>query len=376
VACEIGCDGAGSACVVPVQMAAGLAVACARLSDGTVLCWGSDAAGGVGNGPGGSSVRPSEVPGLQGVVDLSSNLSNTCTLLSDKTARCWGSNSFRQIAATGDIAPSPTPVGGAGVGRVSDGGSHLCFLSEDGKLQCRGSNGGGQLGNGTTQDSTVFVSVQGFASTLSDVQAASAHTCALLTDGSISCWGAGDYRNGSSSDQVTTPTKVPGVVDITQLSLGSTSSCALRKDGIVLCWGSDFYGNLGRGALVSGASQKPGAVVNLGDVEALSTGVTHTCAVKKDKTMWCWGSNEFGQLGGQCGQVGSCQNLPGSGVPYIASPTKVPLENVVEPVAGYDFSCARTVDQRLYCWGKNDAGQLGINKVSAKESTPTPVVWK
>jgi alpha-tubulin suppressor-like RCC1 family protein len=371
VACEIGCDGAGSACVVPVQMAAGFST-CARLSDGTVRCWGSDDLGELGNGPGGGSIRPSEVPGLSDVTDISSNLSNTCALLGDKTARCWGSNSYRQIASAGDVAPSPTPVGSVGVTRVSASGSHLCLLSDDGEIRCRGANFFGQLGNNSTQDSVSFVSPQGFSSTLTDVQTASTHSCALLSNGEVSCWGAGEYRNGTTTEK-TTPTKVPGVGNVVQLSLGSIHSCAVRDDGAVLCWGSNYYGNLGRGSL-SFDGQAPGVVVNLGGVEAVSLGVRHGCATKKDRTMWCWGANEFDQLGGSCGQIGTCQN--NSDRPYIASPVKVPLENVVEAVVGDGFTCARTDERKMYCWGKNDAGQLGINKVSSKESTPTPVVWK
>jgi hypothetical protein len=359
---------------VPVQLAAGIST-CARLSDGSVRCWGSDASGELGNGAGAASVRPAEVPGLAGVVDIASNISNACALLSDKTSRCWGSNYFKQIAATGDVAETPTPVGGTGVLRISDSGNHLCVLSEGGKLQCRGSNTFGELGNGSTVESSAFVSVQGFASTPSDVQCASTHSCALLSNGTISCWGAGEYRNGSSSSELTRPKQVPGVGDVIQLSLGATHSCALRKDGIVLCWGSDFYGTLGRGVLVTGDDGAPAPVKNLGDVESISSGVRHVCAVKKDKSLWCWGTNDFGQLGGECGQLGTCQATE-EGTRYIAQPVKVPLDNVAEVVAGYNQSCARTADNKVLCWGKNDAGQLGINKVSEAESSPSPVVWK
>jgi hypothetical protein len=131
-----------------------------------------------------------------------------------------------------------------------------------------------------------------------------------------------------------------------QVSASSLSTCALRNDGKPYCWGNNFYGQLGDGSKVD--RSRPVEVQGfVGGVTQISVGDQHACAVKKDATLWCWGSNEHGQLG-----IGN--------VIQQSVPVKVPLEGVQSVSAGGAHSCALKLDGTLWCWGNNSQDLLGV----------------
>lgn len=170
---------------------------------------------------------------------------------------------------------------------VAAGGDHSCALLRDGEVKCWGSNQYGQLGAKTQKDSYVLVT-----SMIYKVVAISAghdHTCAIRSDGKIKCWGYNKYGqlgNGTYEDSYT-PVFVNGIDNAVGISAGWMHSCALLSDGKVKCWGNNAYGQLGKGA--SNNSNIPVDVPDLDNVKKVSAGYKNTCALIADGTVKCWG---------------------------------------------------------------------------------------
>ena len=136
-ACDIACDSAGSQCVVPVQLAAGSKHICTRLSDGTARCWGFDAFGQLGNGPGNNSPLPNPVLGLTDVASLRICENFSCAILADRTVSCWGESFFQGAQAT--IHQEPVPIGGAlDVEFLGVANTFLCIGKRGGALRVHG----------------------------------------------------------------------------------------------------------------------------------------------------------------------------------------------------------------------------------------------
>ena len=302
-------------------LAAGGDHTCALLSGGTVTCWGDT----------GSTV-PVSVTGLTGVTALAAGGDHTCALLADTTVQCWGGNWDGQLG-NGTTTGSTVPVsvtGLTGVTALAAGDQHTCALLADTTVQCWGWNNYGQLGNGTytgpdtcangspcATTPTPVVGPGGIG-TLTGVTAIAAgqlHTCAVLTGGTVDCWGANGYGqlgNGGTNfftTTGTTPTPVVGpggtgtLTGATALAAGFHHTCALLVSGTVDCWGSNLYGLLGSGSQVGvfpwpigvhGTHRVPGMLTG---VTAIAAGQSHTCAVLTGGTVDCWGTNAYGQLG-------------------------------------------------------------------------------
>ncbi len=379
-ACDIACDGAASKCVVPVQLAAGAKHMCARLSDGTARCWGSDAFGQLGNGAGANSSRPAPVLGLTDATSLNIGGENlSCAVLAGGTASCWGESFFQGAPAT--IRQEPVPIPGArDVKFLGVSNTFLCIGKNSGAFECMGANDSGQLGNGGNQPSLNFAPTSGFPSTPLQVTMGIGDTaCAALSGGKVACWGGGNNsgQNGNTAgNDLLTPTLLPNVTDAREVALGGVDfGCAVTNGG-AQCWGRNHVGHLGRG-FASGGIEGPAPVANLTGVSKVALGLYHACAAKDDGSLWCWGGNEHGQLGNTCAALG-CETPAPPTSPYIASAAKVPLSGrAVDVVAGWEFTCALTDDAKTYCWGTNDVGQLGDGTFGVV-TVPAPklVIWK
>jgi alpha-tubulin suppressor-like RCC1 family protein len=340
---------------------------CALLDNATVRCWGFGANGRLGYGDE-SSVGLTNTPAAAGPVDLgagrsaraiSAGGSHTCAILDDGSVRCWGFGfdgrlGYGSTANVGDT-PSSTPATAGpvnlGTGRtavaISTGGSHTCAILDDGTVRCWGYGNWGELGYGstanvgstptTTPDTTAPVGL-GPGRTAKAISAGGVHTCALLDDGTVRCWGFGGngrlgYGNADSVGNAQLPTAVgpvtfgPGRTAVA-ISAGGGHTCAILDDRTVRCWGYDVYGQLGyattgdRGATPATTPDKL-AAVDLGagrTAAAISAGALHTCALLDNGTVRCWGDGANGRLG-YCSQanVGATQ-LPGSTGPVNLLP--------------------------------------------------------
>jgi alpha-tubulin suppressor-like RCC1 family protein len=199
---------------------------------------------------------------------------------------------------------------------------------------------------------TTVLAKQGTVVAGEPVSAGRDHTCALQPGGTVRCWGDntfGALGDGTAGENKTATVPVIGLRDAIALSTGALHTCALRANGGVACWGANSSGQLGNNTTTQ--SLTPTAVVGLVDAVAISAGDSHTCALKASGSVACWGSNNFAQLGS--GGNGTTT--------HSLSPVAVNgLADAVAISAGGAHTCALKADRTAACWGNNDSGQLGI----------------
>jgi alpha-tubulin suppressor-like RCC1 family protein len=229
---------------------------CALTSAGSVLCWGSITRGQLGNDATWpyDSGMPVAVSGLSsGVTAIAAGGDHTCALTSAGSVLCWGANEFGQLG-NGSTTDSHVPVAvsglSSGVTAIAAGLYHTCARIADGSVQCWGYNASGQLGNGSTfpYNNPVPVTVSGLSSGAAAVTGGGCHTCALLTTGGVECWGCnglGNLGNGSTTDSPV-PVPVSGLSSgVTDVEAGNNHSCVVTSAGRIQCWGYNWAGQLG-----------------------------------------------------------------------------------------------------------------------------------
>jgi alpha-tubulin suppressor-like RCC1 family protein len=324
------------------------------------------------------STTPVSVSGLGEVSAISVGGLHSLALRSNGTVMAWGANEFGQLG-DGTEAPSDVPVavnGLSGVTAISTGFNHSLALLSNGTVMAWGWNAYGQLGNGTTTyNSNVPVAVSG----LSGVVAISAsggggeHSLALLSNGTVMAWGDnsnGQLGNGTTTGLETcyqgnfsypscsrTPVPVSGLGEVSAITAGGIHSLALLRNGTVMAWGYDGYGQLGNGnAGYEEQSDVPVPVSGLGEVSAISAGGEHSLALLRNGTVMAWGFNNYGQLG-----IGS--PLPTySDVPLAVSG----LTGVTAISTGFNDSLALLSNGKVMAWGGNEYGSLGTGDWGAR----------
>ncbi|HEX4897365.1 MAG TPA: hypothetical protein VFV53_03300 [Candidatus Limnocylindrales bacterium] len=253
--------------------------------------------------------------------------------------KCWGSNGGGQLG-DGSTADSSIPVDvsglEAGASMIAAGGGHTCAVVSGGGATCWGSNYYQQLGTGGATDSTVPVPVSSLASGVVAVATGDIHSCALMTSGGVKCWG---YA-GSGGLGTGVPGDVPGLISrVSAIAASYEQTCALATDGTVMCWGGfDGSGPVAVPGLESGIS-------------AISAGFGQTCVLTTNGAVKCWGSNGNAPI--------DVAGLAG-GATAIA--------------AGGSHACALFGTGAVTCWGDNWDGQLGNGRpCSSLTSSSTPV---
>jgi alpha-tubulin suppressor-like RCC1 family protein len=286
---------------------------CAITNDNVLSCWGDNRSGQLGTGDTETKLIPTRVGGLVGDVAKATNgAGHGCAQMSNGALYCWGGNAAGQLG-TGDTQPHPLPVKvdmPVAVDRLSAGASFTCVRGVDNSLWCFGANEHGQLGLGNTTAQTKPMSVAPLSGQVVRVSTGAAHTCVFTADGAVWCWGDNSQGQLGTGDTMprSSPVKIAAAGSVTQIFAGGSHTCALRVDGSLWCWGSNRFGQLGTGDTNNRLSPVAIAPADLGtSVSAAYAGGAHTCAVKVDLSVWCWGSNQYGQLGVD---VGPLQKAP------------------------------------------------------------------
>ena len=296
------------------RIVAGTNHTCVLATDGTVWCWGQNGNGNLGDGT--FLIRGIPVQALLGrtAVMVSAGGSTTCASLSDDSLKCWGKGNSGQIGNNATLLSNATPVytslvpaslsvpGSFTVGHLEIGSAHSCAISVLGAALCWGDVADGRLG--ITQEPNVLIPTAraSLGSTASEVAAGGAHTCALLTNGSVTCFGYNDTGQlGQTPTQPASSNATPIVVTLTatatHLSAGKQFTCALLSTAVVHCFGDNASGQLGSDSF-GAARETPGAVSGLtGTVVDVVAGTAHACAVMSTGQVRCWGQNDQGQLG-------------------------------------------------------------------------------
>lgn len=343
--------------------------ACARLEDGTVRCWGGGYPGDGTTGP--VTPLPVQVAGLDDVVDLGVGAGHTCAVRADGTLWCWGAGSSGQLGTPVDASTVPVQVPDIDDAvAVAPGYFHTCALDAEGEVSCWGDNRSGQLGMPGGGTRTEPAKVPGLPRVV-ELSAGYVHTCALDASGDAWCWGAnerGALGNGQTDPASPTPTRVVGLSDLTAIDGGWLHTCAARADGTVWCWGGNnpYWGGRPTGQLGNGSTQDsavPVQVVGLTDAVGVSAGYEHSCAVRANRSVACWGGDMDGELG--AGEV-----IDHSSVPLPV----VDLPDATQVSAAFHQSCALRSGGRVACWGSNWSGGLGHG--GEEPQVPSPVrVW-
>jgi len=317
---------------------------------------------------------------------------HSLALKTDGTVWAWGRNEYGQLGdGTRTDRFTPVQVKGPGgsdwltdVQAVAAGGYHSLALKTDGTVWAWGRNNGGQLGDGTTTDRLTPVQVVGPGGSdwLTDVQAVAAgvgHSLALKTDGTVWAWGWNEFgqlgdgttTNSSTPVQVVGPGGSGWLTDVQAVAAKWGHSLALKTDGTVWAWGGNWCGQLGDGTTTNSSTPVqvvgPGGSGWLTDVQAVAAGVEHSLALKTDGTVWAWGRNEYGQLGD-----GTTTDR------YMPVQVKGPggsdrLTDVKAVAARWDHSLALKTDGTVWAWGRNNSGQLG-DGTTTDRLTPVQVV--
>ncbi len=298
---------------------------CALLTNGSVRCWGRDYYGELGNGmyltSGNQGVAtPGTVMGLaRPATKIAAGYSFACALLDDNTIWCWGMDYGNELGdgmqRTDLPNGSATPVQVIGLGAagtitgIAAGLNTACALTSNGYVYCWGANSNGSCGTGSFTDVVLTPSIVNLFSVMA-VVSGNAQTCAIVTGGAVKCWGMnnnGQCGIGSftpaSPYGISAPAALSGSVSATALSAGpgANHTCALTAAGTIYCWGGNNSGELGDGTTSTVSPYGKATPVQVAGLPLQATGLVaggaHSCALLKNGSVWCWGSNDSGQLG-------------------------------------------------------------------------------
>ena len=332
-----------------VQIESGDYFSCALDADGDVWCWGLNQSGQLGDGTITDRNVAAVVPGLPRIRAIAVGGSHVCALSAVSRVLCWGGNWSGQLGngETSDIQTSPVPVLDLrGVTAITAGGGHSCAIDSRNRAWCWGENFDGQLGIGSTESMTVRARITAL-NRFETIAAGDESTCGTTSNSIEACWGRNSHGQLGDGTEIDRNEPAELVRDnLEGFGLGAFHTCAVNLQGRAFCWGSNQWGNLG-----DGTTERSDVPVRVGGGQRfalITAGRYHTCALTQTDRAFCWGSNDEGQLGDA---TQTERRLPRQVFGSRLRFTQIS--------AGNSHSCALRRDARVMCWGNNRYGQLG-----------------
>ncbi len=389
-------------------IATGDSTTCVILNDKNISCWGANWNGKLGNGSLDSySSNPVKVLGLpdnDGAVQVEVGSNVACTVLESGRLFCWGrggyvgDGTFEDRSIATEVLTNDNDVM---VSKVVIGSSHACALISNGSVMCWGQEYEGKLGDGVERGTWDIANTPNYTAPLPDGRLAvdigvdTSSTCAVLDNGSISCWGRAGYTllrsyennqpnvgysfgNGITVESITSyggkeDGRVSGMCVIlsndtvscwhgslkdsysfsphspVMMAIGARHACVLLSDSSIRCWGDNDFGQIGDGTWESkGSPITIQGFDNQDPIISISAGIAITCAVTSSGKVYCWGSNSLGAVG------------DGTVYGLYEKPVKIdPLLNVTEIIYLPYAYCAKYNDGHIGCWGDNEWGIIG-----------------
>jgi alpha-tubulin suppressor-like RCC1 family protein len=348
------------------QVMTGGSVSCGLTADNGVKCWGNKAY--TGNSAASNYAIPAFVTGLSsGVKSLGVTggaALHLCVVTDAGGVRCWGDGDNGKLGNNNGSADALTPVTPAGltsgVASVSTGSQNSCAVMTDGSLKCWGANANGQIGDGTTTARLAPVTVPG-ATDVKKVVVGGNHICYLTNGGAVMCSGnnfQGEFGNGNRTSYTSFVAAGGGVnggaglTGVKDVTVTNYTTCFILNSGAMKCTGYDVYGEFGTGSIT-------GALVSVPQTSAISPSFIsgsnlHYCAVTTSAGAKCWGQGTVGKLGnGSTSDTGAPTNVTGL------------TSGVLQVAAGTQHSCALMNNGGIKCWGQNSNSQLGATGFSS-----------
>jgi alpha-tubulin suppressor-like RCC1 family protein len=310
---------------------------------------------------------------LNNFTDVSNGLYHSCGLTTTGDVYCWGLNTSGQLG-NGTLIDSTVPVAvtmpaGVTFSTIDVGDSHSCALSSQGNAYCWGDNQTVQIGDGTQTNRTIPTAVSMPTDvTFVTISAGGYQTCALSSINTAYCWGVYRWRT-SNNDWIysATPrlTNVPsGSTSVTSIDVGFMHICIITNIGKAYCGGQNLNRSLGTGSSAEWSDMSAVLLPSDVTVSHISAGRYHTCAVTTNGVLYCWGKNENGRLG-----TGTSNGVDSSNPKSVIHESGIAFTSVI---AGLDNTCATDTMNTIYCWGYNEFGQLGTYDTLSYTS-PSPI---
>ncbi|MEK7410497.1 MAG: hypothetical protein AAB327_03800, partial [Actinomycetota bacterium] len=387
---------------------AGDAFSCVILDDASAKCFGLGADGQLGSGSTsnigdglGASVSASAAIALGSGLStraIATGASHACALLNNYSVKCWGSGVYGRLgygdttsrgstsASMGDALATVDLGTGRSARMISAGAQHSCALLDNNSVKCWGRGANGQLGIGNTQtrgdepgemgDSAAAIAF-GSGRVARSIATGATHSCAVLDNYSVKCWGDNSYGQLGQGNLTTIGDGIGSSVFASAaialgsgrlaraIAAGDVHTCALLDDGNVKCWGGGGNGRLGSGAATDigdgpnemGDALAPVSLSSGRTAIAITAGAAHTCALLDNYAVKCWGSGADGRLGyGNQNNVGDNAGQMGDALPVVALGTGRTARAVVAAAA---HTCVILDNNTVKCWGNGGSGRRG-----------------